>query len=159
MCQQTGKGERNVTVYGIAGDGVTEFWTYQRVKTKYPEKIKERREKEQERAWNVHTVQTEKDYKEDISRGLSLTQNVINHALYLEYLIGEMESKIGREEYKWWLKKTLEMLKKFDNQGSTARYSVQLNDFTKALRKDTQKSACEIEMGVSVTLLMRGDVA
>ena len=139
LCQQTGKRERNVTAYGIAGDGVTEFCTYQCVKTKYLEKMKERREKQQERARNGHTVQTKKDYKEDISRGPSLTQNVINHALYLEYLIGEMESKIGREEYKRRLKKTLDMLKKFDNQRSTARYSVQLNNFTKTLGKDTRK--------------------
>jgi hypothetical protein len=56
LCQQTGKGERNVSAYGIAGDGVTELCTYQCVSTTYPERMKKKRKQQQERARNGQTV-------------------------------------------------------------------------------------------------------
>ena len=52
LCQKNGKGERNVTYFGIAGDDTNEMCTEQTVQTNYPERMKMNRTKQQERASN-----------------------------------------------------------------------------------------------------------
>ena len=44
LCQKTGKGERNVTNFGIAGDYTNEMCTEQTVQTNYPERMKKKRQ-------------------------------------------------------------------------------------------------------------------
>jgi hypothetical protein len=39
LCQKTGKGERNVTAYGIEGDGVKEMCVEQLVSSSYPARM------------------------------------------------------------------------------------------------------------------------
>ena len=47
-----------------------------------------------------------KEYKEDLTRGLSLARNELNHALYLEHSINKLKSKIGDNKYNDLFKKT-----------------------------------------------------
>ena len=159
LCQQTGKGERNVSAYGIAGDGINDLCTYQRVITQYPEEMRKKRRKQQEKARRGKTVRTDKDWEEDTSRGPSLARNIVNHALFLQVKIGKMEEKLGETEYKTRLDKTILTLKSFDHQASAKRYAQQLDDFTASIGKETRQSAREVETGITRTPHMKGEIA
>ena len=81
LCQKTGKGERNVTNVGIAGNYTNEMYTEQTVQTNYPERMKKKRQQQQERASNEgREPRSSKEYTEDLKRGPSCTRNIINHA-------------------------------------------------------------------------------
>ena len=175
LCQQTGKEEKNVSAYGIAGDGVTEMCTYQGISTTYPDRMKKRREVAQAKAKAYNdglkrraqaTTGSQKkkrkivkDYKEDMTRGPSLARNVLNHALHLEHSINNLKSKMGDTKYDERFKKTRTMLNSFDSQGSAARYSTQLQLFTQALGTETRESEREMIRGVSITAMMKGEIA
>jgi basic membrane lipoprotein Med (substrate-binding protein (PBP1-ABC) superfamily) len=76
LCQKNGKGERNVTAYGTAGDGVKKTFTEQLVPTSYPVRMNERRKDQQQRAEDDgrRDPRSKKDYKEDLTRGPSCIQ-------------------------------------------------------------------------------------
>ena len=81
VCQQTGKEERNVTNFCIAGDNTNDMCTEQTVQTEYPERMKHHRQKQQERASSEgRKPRSSKEYTEDLRRGPSCTRNIINHA-------------------------------------------------------------------------------
>ena len=57
LCQRTGKGERNVTAYGIAGDGVSEACDVQSVASRYAEEMAIKRMQQQAKhsKMNLHS--------------------------------------------------------------------------------------------------------
>jgi hypothetical protein len=159
LCQRTGKGERNVTAYGIAGDGVSEACDEQSVASRYAEKMAGKRTQQQAKAAAEGRVARCKNkYEEDFERGPSLTRNVLDHALKLHKIVEEIRLRLGDEEYKRRFEQTVGMLRSLDNQGSAARYARGLVEFENALGQAYVASSREKETGITVTPLMGGEV-
>ena len=157
QCQKTGKGERNVTAYGIAGDDINEMCILQTVPTVYIERMKKRRRKNQGKALlEGRDARSKKEYEEDLSRGPSLTRNILNHAYKLLSDINKMKEEIGDEEYTRRFKKTETMLRELSLQGSYTRYSARLAAFEANRESEYRPSAREKENGVDQTALMCG---
>jgi hypothetical protein len=159
LCQRTGKGERNVTAYGIAGDGVSEACDEQSVVSRYAEKMTVKRTQQQAKAEaEGREARSKAKYEEDFERGPSLTRNTLDHALKLHKIVGEIRQRIGEEEYKRRFEQTVAMLRSLDNQGSAVRYARGLEEFDNALGKQYEPSSREKETGITVTPLMGGQV-
>eukprot|EP00978_Attheya_sp_CCMP212_P037123 scaffold173084_cov50-Attheya_sp.AAC.2 len=115
MCQKTGKGERNVTAYGIAGDGLKEKCVEQLVASTYPTRMDESRKDQQRKAEeDGRDARSKKEYMEDLTRGPSCIRNTLNHALYLHTKVWGIRTNIGLPEYGVRFKRTIEMLTSLD---------------------------------------------
>jgi len=159
LCQKTGKGERNVTKYCIAGDNINEMCTEQIVQTNYPERMKQNRMQQQERASNEgRDPRSKKEYKEDLERGPCLTRNMINHAYKLLNQVQEIKKEITEEKYKEVFEKTEKMLSCLELQGTFALYNDRLEDVASSRWKEHQPNARELESGVDVTAAVEGKV-
>jgi hypothetical protein len=158
LCQKTGKGERNVTAYGIAGGGVKEMCVDQIVPSSYSARINERRKDRQQRAEDAgREARCKKKYIEDLTRGPSCIRNTVDHALHLYKKVWEIRERIGRDEYDKRFTRTFEMLTSLDKQGSAARYSKRLADFEDALRKPHKKGTRKLETCVTHMAHMKGE--
>jgi hypothetical protein len=152
LCQKTGKGERNVTAYGIAGDGVKELCAEQLVSSSYPARMDGKRKELQQRAEDEgREARSKKAYKEDLARGPSCIRNTVNQALLFYKKVWEIRERIGQDEYDKRFTKTYEMLTSLDKQGSTARYSQLLEGFEANLGKAYAKGPRQLEKGVTLT--------
>jgi len=95
LCKKTGEGERNVTAYGIAGDNINGLCSTQKVITTYPKRMTKLKDiwvqkaKKEGKKWKGQEI-----YEEDITRGPSLTRNIVNNAVKLFDEIQEMEKEI-----------------------------------------------------------------
>jgi hypothetical protein len=159
LCQKTGKGERNVTAYGIAGDGVKEMCVEQLVPSSYLARMDERRKFQQQRAEDDgRDARSKKDYTEDLARGPSCIRNTVNQALLLRKKVWEIRERIGQDEYDKRFTRTFGMLTSLDKQGSAARYSKRLSDFEAALGKPHKQGTRELEKGVTLTAHVKGEV-
>ena len=159
LCQKTGKNERNVTAYGIAGDGVTEKCDKQLVKSEYMEKMKEKREELKAKAIVAGRETRVSDlFEEDILRGPSLSKNIFNHALHLYQQVQELEEKIGHDEYERRFKISMDMIQNVDRQGSSKRMNDNLEEFKRSLGKEYKESRRQLENGVTRTPYMLGNV-
>jgi hypothetical protein len=152
LCQRTGKGERNVTAYGIAGDGLKEMCVQQLVSLSYPARMDRKRKEQQKRAEDEgRDARSKKEYKEDLTRGPSCIRNTINQALLFFNKVWAIRERIGQDEYDKRFTKTYEMLTSLDKQGSTARYSKFLAGFEAVLGKAYRKGPRQLEKGVTLT--------
>jgi hypothetical protein len=159
LCQRTGKGERNVSAYGIAGDGVTKKCSEELVVSKYKEKMAEKRKTQQAKAaTDGRDPRSKKDYKEDLERGPGLTSNILNHALLLHKKILEIQGELGMQEYNQRYDHAVEMLQSREKQGTAIRQSKQAEDFVASLGKTYEPSAREKETGVHTTPRMANEV-
>ena len=159
LCQKTGKGERNVTNYCIAGDNINELCTEQIVQTNYPERMKQNRKQQQERASNEgRDPRSKKEYKEDLERGPCLTRNMINHAYKLLNQVQEIKKEITEEKYKEVFEKTEKMLSCLELQGTFALYNDRLEDVANSRWKEHQPNVRELESGVDVTAAVQGEI-
>ena len=159
LCQKTGKGERNVTIYGIAGDDIDEMCLEQHVLTTYPGKMNRKRKKhQQEAASEDKQPRSENDYSEDIKRGTSLTRNIVNYSLTIHSRIIQEKQKIGEDNYNRYLMKTEQLLKSLPAQGSYVRYSEKLVDLEASRVKQHIPSAREKPRGVDETPYMKGEI-
>jgi hypothetical protein len=159
LCQRTGKGERNVSAYGIAGDGVTKKCSKELVVSTYTKKMAKKRKKQQAKAaTDGRDPRSKKDYKEDLERGPGLTSNILNHSLLLLKKILEIQGKLGMLEYSRRYDHALEMLQSRDKQGTAIRQSKQAEDFVASLGKTYDPSAREKETGVHITPRMANEV-
>ena len=132
LCQSAGKGERTVTAYCIAADGIDEKCDSQIVQTSYPEKMTKKRKAQQEKAQaSGKEARSKDDFEEDVSRGPSLTRNLVNHALKLRMSIDRMkkDDMVGENEYNARFDRTKNMLSSLEKQGSYACYQVLTEEF------------------------------
>jgi hypothetical protein len=160
LCQKTGKGERNVTAYGIAGDGLKEACAEQLVVSSYATRMSENRKDQKRRAEEAgHEARSKNEYKEDLSRGPSCIRNTMNHALYLNNKVWGIRMRIGAEEYDVRFRKTMSMLTSLDQQGSAARYSKSLAAFELAVANPNHAAGPrELETGVTETSDSKGEI-
>jgi hypothetical protein len=159
MCQKTGKGERNVTAYGIAGDGLKEACMEQLVASTYPTRMDESRKDQQKKAEeDGRDARCKKEYTEDLRRGPSCIRNTLNHALYLQKKVWGIRKNIGLPEYTVRFKRTIDMLTSLDKQGSAVRYSKSLAAFQLAVGKTHAPGPRESETGVTYTADNKGEI-
>ncbi|CAJ1929526.1 unnamed protein product [Cylindrotheca closterium] len=155
LCQTTGKEEKNVTVYGIAGDGVSDECTRNYVDSSYHQKQKEKRNERIRRAVRTGGI---KDYKPDLERGPGMCINHTNHALSLARDVEALKEIIGEEEYEDRLKGAMNSLKNTHVQGSTIRCDAVMNIVEGNLGKTYTGSHRENLQGVDCTSAMRNEV-
>jgi hypothetical protein len=159
LCQKTGKGERNVTAYGIAGDGLKEACVDQLMFSTYPERMEAERERKQKEAEEAgRSFRSKNKYIEDFTRGPSCTRNTLNHALSLYKKVQEIRGSIGTQMYDDRLKRTKEMLTVLHLQGSTVRFSKTLDSFKKAIIVQHKPGPRESEKGVTHTAANKGEI-
>jgi hypothetical protein len=160
LCQETGKGERNVTAYGIAGDGLKEACADQLVTSTYVPRMEAKRIEQQRKHEEAGTkARSNDEYKEDLSRGPSCVRNTVNHALYLHKKVCGIRSSIGLAEYDFRFQRTLSMLTSMDEQGSTTRYTRTLATFGTAIANPNHVAGSrELEAGVTKTSDNKGEI-
>ena len=159
LCQRTGKGERNVTVYCIAGDILTEMCTEKIAPSKYSEKMAKRREKQYQKAISEgKKPRSKQTYVPDLERGPELTLNIVNHAQKLQKEIEIMRDVLGKEEYKNRLDQTETMLTSICLQGTFTRYIERVKDVEASRGNEYQPNARELERGVTVAAGVDGEV-
>jgi hypothetical protein len=159
LCQKTGKGERNVTAYGIAGDGLKEACVDQLIFSTYPERMEAERKRKQKEAEEAgRPTRSKNEYTEDFTRGPSCTRNTLDHALYLYKKVQEIRKSIGSKMYDDRLKRTKEMLTVLHEQGSAVRYSKSLATFKKAVADQHKPGPRELERGVTLTAANKNEI-
>ena len=106
----------------------------------------------------IYALGKVKSTREDIERGPSLTENILNHALLLYHQIQEIKNRIGEEEYNRRQGIAIEMLQNLENQGSSKRMEEDRNSFILALGQGYKESRRQKEHGVTRTPFMLGNV-
>jgi hypothetical protein len=159
LCQETGRGERNVTAYGIAGDNVSSKCKDDLVSSNYADKMKQRRKQQQDAAAvRGEEPRSKGEYEEDIERGPSCTANIVNHALSLCDQVKKLRQDIGPEEYKRRYQEAFKSLTDLAQQGTTIRHNAKVTMFKATVRKSYRPSAREKESGVLITPTMAGEI-
>lgn len=157
LCQKTGKEERSVTIYGIAGDAVSRACTESLVTSNYHNDQKKQREDYNEKAAAEGRKQKDK-YQPDLERGPGMTLNLCNHAMKLLQDGRELAAEIGVEEFESRVKAAKDALRSIEKQGSKIRSDAAIQKAVENLGKDYVPSAREIITGVDVTPAMRNQV-
>ncbi|CAJ1958024.1 unnamed protein product [Cylindrotheca closterium] len=139
LCQTTEKEEKNVTVYGFAGDGVSDECTRNYVDSSYHQEQKEKRDERIRKAARTGGI---KEYKPNLERGAGMCISHTNHALSLAHDVETLKEIIGEEEYEDRLKGAMDSLKNTDVQGSTIRCDAVMNIVEGNLGKTYTGSHC-----------------
>ena len=159
LCKRTGNDEKNVTAYCIAGDNLTVKCSEQSVASSYANQMSKKRKLSQEAAvCDGREARCMDDYEEDITRGRSLTEDIVNHALKLYDDILKMKQDIGEALYKDLYERTYAMLTQIPLQGSYIRYSEELATLQASRYKEHVAFARERLEGVDDTPLMEGKI-
>ena len=159
LCQRSGKQERNVTVYCIAGDILTEMCTEKITPSNYSEKMAKRRDNLYQKAISEgKKPRSKQKYEPDLERGPECTLNIVNHAQKLQRDIKLMRNLLGEKEYKSRIDQTETMLSSISLQGTFARYRERVEDVEASRENEHQPTARELEEGVTVAAGVDGEV-